>query len=197
MKIKLKYRFALLLLNILSITWRVNLKNTQFPKKGIIVFWHGYMLPGWFAFKNRHAFAVISLSKDGELLAQFLKSWGYNFIRGSSSHGSKELLNELIEKANKHMILMTPDGPRGPIYQMKAGAVIAAQRAQVPVYLCGIIVKGKYTFVKSWDKFILPLPFSKIKITYKGPFYIDENLSKEQIDNKIKELENLLNRLYE
>ena len=197
MKLRLKYRIALSLLNLLSFTWRINLKNVPFAGKGIIVFWHGYMLPGWFAFKNNDAVAVISLSKDGELLSQLLKIWGFKFIRGSSSQGSKEVLNELIQKAGKKWILMTPDGPRGPIYEMKAGAVIAAQRAQVPLYLCGFTINCKYTFTKSWDKFILPLPFSKINVEYNGPFYIDANLSKEQIDKEIKKLENTLNILYE
>ena len=192
MKMKFTYRLAKFLINILAFTWRIEYKNANFSRKSIVVFWHGLMLPGWYAFKNNNAIAVISLSKDGELLANLLSDWGFDFIRGSSSHGGKDVLNEIVEYSGKKWILMTPDGPRGPRNKMKAGAFIAAQRSGVPVYLCGINVYCKYTFKKSWDKFILPMPFSKIEINYTGPFFIDKNLSRDETDRKIKELENKL-----
>ena len=197
MKIKFTHRIALLLLNLFSFTWRINYKNADFSRKGIVVFWHGYMLPGWFSFKNTKASAVISLSKDGDILSYLLSDWGFEFIRGSSSRGGKEVLDEIITKAKNNWILMTPDGPRGPKQEMKAGAVVAAQRAQVPLYLCGINVYCKYTFKKSWDNFILPMPFSKIDIEYSESIYINPELTKDEIDKKIKELEKKLNEMYQ
>jgi lysophospholipid acyltransferase (LPLAT)-like uncharacterized protein len=80
---------------------------------------------------------------------------------------------------------------------MKAGAVVAAQRAGVPLYLCGIKVYCKYSFKNSWDHFVLPMPFSKIEITYLKPVYIDKDMSNEDISNKIEKLEDDLINLYQ
>jgi lysophospholipid acyltransferase (LPLAT)-like uncharacterized protein len=196
MKSKILKKTGLWLMNIIAATWRFQFESPKPAEKGIIVFWHGYMLPGWYAFRNSDAIAVISLSKDGEILADLLKNWGFDFIRGSSSRGGKEVLNEIVNKASDKLILMTPDGPRGPAQKMKAGAVVAAQRAQVPLYLCGIKISHKYTFYKSWDKFALPLPFAKIRISYSDAIMIDENLTNDEINNKILELEEKLNKIY-
>ncbi len=184
------------IMNIIAKTWRIKYEGDKPQSHGIVVFWHGYMLPGWYAFKNQNAYAVISLSKDGEILADLLKNWGFNFIRGSSSRGGKEVLSEIVEKASDKWILMTPDGPRGPAKKMKAGAVVAAQRTGVPLYLCGIKVSFKYKFSKSWDNFVLPLPFAKITITYSEPIMIKRNLNNEEISSKIPELEKKLNQIY-
>ena len=196
MKLKLTYRVGLRLMNILAFTWRLKYNGREPAQKGIVVFWHGFMLPGWFAFKNLNAVAVISRSKDGELLANLLQNWGFEFIRGSSSKGGKEVLQQIIEKASKQWVLMTPDGPRGPRKKMKPGAIVAAQRAKVPLYLCGINVSCKYTFKRSWDGFLLPLPFARIEMVYSEPLFINENLSNEEIDKKIKEFENRLIKMY-
>jgi lysophospholipid acyltransferase (LPLAT)-like uncharacterized protein len=197
MKIKFKYRMALLLLNLFAFTWRIVYKGNEPTKKGIVVFWHGFMLPGWFAFKNTEAAAVISQSKDGEILSYLLTDWGFDFIRGSSSKGGKEVLQQIVEQAKGKWILMTPDGPRGPKKEMKAGAIVAAHRAQVPLYLCGIKVFCKYTFKNSWDNFVLPIPFSKIEISYSKPIHIDKNMTKEEISNTIEKIETSLNNLYQ
>jgi hypothetical protein len=90
------------------------------------------------------------------------------------------------------MILMTPDGPRGPSEKMKPGAVIAAQRANVSLYLCGILIKNKLIFSKSWDNFEFPLPFSKIIVKYSKPYYIENYENRNLTEDKINELEKLL-----
>lgn len=196
-KLSFKYRLAVFLLNILSKTWRIKLHGgLRNDFKGIIVFWHGYMLPVWKYFGKYNPAAVVSLSKDGEILARLLEKWGFSLIRGSSSRKGKEVLADIVEAAGKSLVLITPDGPQGPIYQIKAGAVVAASRSQNPVYLCGVIISSKYTFEKSWDKFSLPLPFSKIELTLSKPYFIEKDAEKELINQKIAELQTNLLLLY-
>lgn len=163
----MKARVASILLRTLARTWRFSLHG-EFPSSpAVVAFWHDEMLPVWALFARRKhnlsLSALTSLSKDGEILAQLLYDWGYELVRGSSSKGGKEALEQMTTLAARSILLITPDGPRGPRHQMKPGAVIAAQRAGVPLYLCRIRAKG-WRFEKSWDKFLLPYPFARIEV---------------------------------
>lgn len=193
----MKRKIAVLLLNLLSKTWRITMTgNTRDFDKGLVVFWHGFMLPVWKFFANKQPAAVVSLSKDGEILSRLLSLWGYKLIRGSSSSRGKEVLDEIIKNTYEKIVLMTPDGPRGPRYEMKAGAVVAASRSEVPIFLCGVNIRNKYIFEKSWDKFCLPLPFSKVEIILSEPYFIENTRDKNIIDIKISELQTKLLLLY-
>jgi lysophospholipid acyltransferase (LPLAT)-like uncharacterized protein len=173
-------------INLISKTWRIKAIG-EFPQNnnGIIVFWHTFMLPCWKIFSDKKASAVVSLSKDGEILSTLLAKMGFSLIRGSSSRNGKEVLAELVETANKSYLLLTPDGPRGPIYEFKAGAAVAAFRTGKPLYLFGVKINKYIKFNKSWDKFRFPLPFTKITLDIRGPIYLNSNLSKEEISEKI------------
>jgi hypothetical protein len=160
---------------------------------GILAFWHGQMLPVWKYFSGKKSKAVVSQSRDGELLSELLTRWNYTFIRGSSSKGSKEALSEIVESAKENLILLTPDGPRGTIYEFKPGAVVAAQRAGVNLYLCKVKISKKINFNKSWDKFSLPLPLTKINFDFKCMGIIPSESSRDEVDEIIKKCAEFLN----
>jgi lysophospholipid acyltransferase (LPLAT)-like uncharacterized protein len=187
MKLSFKYKLAISFINIISKTWRIKIEGDK-PHKGIVLFWHGKMLPGWKVLSDKNPKAVVSQSKDGEILSAILQKWGFELIRGSSSKGGKEVLNNIVESARDSLILMTPDGPRGPAEQMKAGAVIASQRAEVPLTLCGILIERKKIFEKSWDKFEFPMPFSKIIVKYSKPYYIESSGDRKYTEQKINDI---------
>ena len=190
MKLELKYRFAVLLLNLLSKTWRFRIIEGTFPDKpAIIVFWHGLMLPGWKLFEGKSPKAIVSLSKDGEILSNLLQKWGFEVIRGSSSKNGKEVLKLIINNALEHYVLITPDGPQGPANKMKAGAIVACQRSGTKLFLCGISINSKKIFNKSWDKFQLPYPFSKIYIRFSEAIEIEKNTEKKEINTIISKYE--------
>jgi lysophospholipid acyltransferase (LPLAT)-like uncharacterized protein len=180
-KLSLKYKIVINLLNLLSKSWRIKLSGyDKTLDNGIIIFWHGYMLPVWKKFSVCNPVGVVSL-----------------LIRGSSSRKGKEVLDEIIASANENrIILMTPDGPQGPPMQMKAGAAVAASRTGVPIFLCGVKIYNKWNFTKSWDNFSLPKPFSKIELILSEPFYIQKDADKELINSKISELQTKLLLLY-
>ncbi len=193
---EIKNKFAAFIINLLSKTWRIKI-NGEFPgKPAIIAFWHGFMLPAWKVFEDKGPFGVVSLSKDGQLLSSLLTKWGFRLIRGSSSKGGKEVLGEILAAAGNNYVLITPDGPHGPRYQMKAGAVVASHKSGVPLYLCGIKIKNAKTFKKSWDHFVLPLPFSSIEINFSHSLKIPEKASRNEIENFIEECTQKLNNLY-
>lgn len=176
------------LINLISSSWRFNLKREVPPSPSIILFWHGLMLPGWKFFERRKANALVSMSQDGEILTHLLTLWGFNVVRGSSSSHGKEALEQLIELAPKGYLLITPDGPKGPPFVMKAGALITSLRTQVPIYLCGINIRKKITFNKSWDLFQFPLPFSEIELNFEGPYLLQSDASREEISEFLEKL---------
>ncbi|MCE2755794.1 MAG: lysophospholipid acyltransferase family protein [Ignavibacteriae bacterium] len=186
---------GLLLLRLIASTWRYT-QNGKIPgtEPSVIAFWHEYMLPGWHHHGNLHTIALVSQSKDGTILSRLLKHWGITTVRGSSSKSGKEALAEAIEQVkNGSTLLLTPDGPRGPRRIFKAGAVIAAQRAEVPLYLAKINESRVFVFQKSWDQFRLPLPFAKINIEYISISTPQNHTEKEYIDSVISECQALLN----
>ena len=195
MKLSLKYKISVALMRGIARTWRLKIEGNQPAGIGIVVFWHGFMLPGWLAFRNKGAAAVVSLSKDGEILSHLLTKWGFTLVRGSSSSKGKETLDHIAGLASGRIILMTPDGPQGPIYKFKAGAVVAAHRSDAPIYLCGIKVGAKKIFKKSWDRFCLPLPFSRIILKYSEPIYVPKDAERDSINEIIEEIENRLNEI--
>lgn len=171
----------------------LDLKNEN--RNFIIAFWHGKMLIPWFMFKDTNASAIVSTSKDGGILTNILKKWNYNVQRGSSSKGGKEVLENLLAEAeNKKNILITPDGPKGPIYKMKAGAVIVAKKRGIPIVLAGVYNYKKIK-LKSWDHFEIPWFFSKSTIKYSQPYFVDNELSYEETDSMIKFIESELIQL--
>ncbi len=170
-----------------------NLRKQQ--QNYVLAFWHDTMLLPWFLHKNDGFAALTSKSKDGDLLAKQLKHWKYKVVRGSSSKGGDVALGIMVDHAkNGYSIAITPDGPRGPVHKFKAGAVITAKRTGVPVVLMGIGIKSKKK-LKSWDRFQVPNPFTKVKVIYSEPVYVDEKLSYDETSKVIEECEKKLNEL--
>ena len=164
-------------------------------KNVIIAFWHGTMILPWYFFRNKNFAGLVSQSKDGEILARVLDRWHYSLERGSSHKGGKEALEILIDKAReKYSIAITPDGPTGPAFKMKAGAVVAAKKTGLPIFLAGAAY-GKNVPLKSWDKFKIPLPFSKAALVFSDAIFVDKDLEYGAVNNLIiktgKELNDL------
>ena len=158
----------------------------------VLAFWHGTMLLPWFLHRNDGFAALTSKSKDGDLLAKQLKHWKYKVVRGSSSKGGDVALGIMIDHAkNGYSIAITPDGPRGPEHEFKAGAVITAKKSGVPVVLMGIGIKSKKK-LKSWDKFQIPNPFTNVKVIYSDLVYVDSKLSYDDTSKIIDECEGKL-----
>jgi lysophospholipid acyltransferase (LPLAT)-like uncharacterized protein len=131
----------------------------------IIAFWHGKMITGWLLAKtlspSKNITAVVSLSEDGRALADTLEQLGFSLIRGSSSKGGdqvKQTMQEALQKGD--IVVLTPDGPRGPVNQFKYGTLRLASNNHYPIVFAEIRYAKKWT-LKSWDQFEIPKPFSK------------------------------------
>ncbi len=190
------------LINFLLNTVKIKIQNREILEEleknkqpFIAAFWHGKMLVPWYIFKNKNFSALVSKSKDGELLTKVLNSWKYDVVRGSSHKGGKEALTNMIEIANsKKSLAVTPDGPTGPIYKFKAGAVITAKKSGIPIILIGVGLNKKKN-LRSWDKFEIPKPFSKAAVIVSEKIFIDINFDYNQTSEMILMCEEKLNEL--
>lgn len=117
---------------------------------------------------NRKHVGLVSTSGDGDMLSIWLKRLGYHVVRGSSSRKGMSSLVKLLAAAKEgYSIGITADGPRGPRYEAKAGLGFIASKAGLQMVPLGVAYSLKWQFEKSWDKYQLPLPFSKV-IFYLG-----------------------------
>lgn len=191
-KLPLYIKLGIFIIYLISKTWRI---KVNYPNEnGVIAFWHGDMLPVWFAFSKFDSSAIVSASKDGEILTTLLKMWGLCVIRGSSSKGGHKALEIMIEEAKKgNFVLITPDGPQGPAKKMKAGAVLTAIRANVPFYFVNVKMEKSMIFEKSWDKFQFPYPFSRININLNKEIFEQKEYSRAEIEKILLNLENKFN----
>ena len=192
------------LVNVLCKTLRITVKNKivideleKANKNYVLAFWHGSMLLPWYIHRRKRMIALISKSKDGDLLARVLKNWKYRVIRGSSSTGGDVALGIMIDYGkNKHSITITPDGPRGPRQKLKAGAVIAAKKSGLPLILTGVGIQNKKS-LNSWDMFSIPKIFTKAVLIHSDPIYVDKNLTYEETSQVINDCEAKMNKLQE
>lgn len=109
---------------------------------------------------------LVSASKDGAWLAAYYSAAGLGAVRGSSSRLGREAAAALVATLRSGKdIGITPDGPRGPVYDMKPGATIVARRAQARVVLIGMDFESSWR-LPSWDGFYLPMPFSRAHMRF-------------------------------
>lgn len=168
-----------------------SLKNSQ--SGYVLTFWHANLLVGYHHHRGDEMASLVSLSRDGGLLTQALKAWGYDVIRGSRHHKKDEALNALHTLATQgRRLALTPDGSRGPARKLKAGAVIVARDHGLPLIAAGI-AHSHCRKLKTWDSFRLPMPFSRVVIVYSDPLFIESGLDHKETQAAILKAEDQLN----
>lgn len=162
----------------------------------IVCFWHNRILGITKAFQSmypkrlrRGVIVLTSPSRDGEILSQFVAAFGMGSVRGSSSRRGSRALLELVKKIREGCdIAITPDGPRGPRYSLGPGVILLAQATGAPI----LPVSAHFSNcvrMKTWDGFVIPLPFSTISVTVDKPITIPEKLSDSAFEEARKKLE--------
>lgn len=166
------------------------------PHRYICVTWHNRLMFYPAAFPKRlriRTKAVVSSSRDGQYVADFIKQFGIESLRGSSSRRGAMAQLAAIEKIRDEQacIVFTPDGPRGPRYVMKTG----------PIHLAGVtgaeIVPVSINYsrcwsVRSWDGFQIPKPWAKITLVIGSPIAVPPRLDADGIENFRKLVEDAL-----
>ncbi|OGV72744.1 MAG: hypothetical protein A3K19_02905 [Lentisphaerae bacterium RIFOXYB12_FULL_65_16] len=137
------------------------------PRPLIVVLWHNRLLftPSYIPRQHlQKAFALISPSRDGEYATAFARLFGLGTVRGSTRKGGTAGLFGLRSRLDEgHIIVLTVDGPRGPLYTVHPGAGALAQLSGAPVLPVGINAPSRWEF-KSWDRTVVPRPFSTVEL---------------------------------
>lgn len=151
--------------------------------------WHGSMLYPAFFRRKMNASVLVSLSRDGEFIAGILGTLGYQTVRGSTSRGGGPALRRLIRALRDGQdVGIASDGPRGPALKVQPGILLLASQTGAPILP---IVSGAAcakTF-DSWDRFCLPLPFTRVSVVFGHPIHVARDIDKDQLEIKRLELE--------
>jgi hypothetical protein len=163
--------------------------------------WHNRLLIFPFVlrrfFPDRHGAALISASRDGELLADAIKRFDYDVVRGSSSRlGASAILQLSQTLASGRDVVITPDGPRGPVYELGPGIVFLAQKSGAAVVPVNIEYSSCWR-LKSWDRFILPRPFAKVHVIIGSPHHVELSDTPEQFEAERQRLQQAMMALVE
>ncbi len=146
-----------------------NLASGKKTGSVIYAFWHNRIFLMTYALRNKNINAMISRSRDGDLASRTAVKFGGIVIGGSSTRGGAQALVQLIRGIKKGAdAAITPDGPRGPVYRAGPGVVYLAAKTGAAVIPSAFGANKKIT-LKSWDRFIIPLPFSRAVVVYGKP----------------------------
>lgn len=164
-------------------------------KLPIYAFWHDRIFASTYYFRGRGIAVITSQSKDGEYIARFIQRLGYGAIRGSSTRGGVGALVEMIKTMRSRTpTAFTVDGPKGPRYEAKPGAVLLAKKTGHPV-MPFVTECASFWRVNSWDQLQIPKPFTRAKLIIGQPIYVPANATAETVEARLGELQLSLDRM--
>jgi len=161
----------------------------------VFITWHGRLLPLLYLYRGHGLVMLVSQHRDGEYLTRLGQRLGYDAVRGSSTHGGYPALRELVRKVRKGSSLaITPDGPQGPRERLKPGALQVARitGASVIPVLAGA---DRAWWVEGWDRFLIPKPFSHVRVAIGEPQTIPRDCSVGQLEAQAVAIESQLGNL--
>ncbi|MCH8126554.1 lysophospholipid acyltransferase family protein [candidate division KSB1 bacterium] len=157
----------------------LELENQGLPY--LISAWHGRLLMPLFRFRHKKLIVLVSQHLDGEMIARSLHRLGYRTIRGSSTRGGSKAVQEMVKTMkNGNSAVIIPDGPTGPRHQLKMGVVYMAMVAGVPIIPMTFSANSAYV-LNSWDRFLVPKPFSSVLIKIGSPIEIPKKCSNREL----------------
>ena len=185
-------RAYLCLIKIRAVNEEMTLQYLKSGQKMIVAIWHQRIIP---VVDYARKFSVyepsvmISQSRDGDIIAGVFSLLNFRPVRGSSSRGGKEALADMIvDLAENQMAVHVLDGPQGPRGVVKPGLIVMAQSTGVPIVPVYISVDRAWV-LNSWDRTLIPKPFSKITVRWDGPISVPANLNEEAFESTRKQIE--------
>jgi lysophospholipid acyltransferase (LPLAT)-like uncharacterized protein len=204
LNLKIMSFIGLAVVRIISATYKVKMINPEIERnvleKGqipIYCSWHQRFFPGIILFARRKPISImISRSRDGEIVSGIIQLLGWYPVRGSSSKGGHQALRKIKKLVREgYKIGHIVDGPRGPFGVVKPGLLLIAQTTGMPIIPIIISAEKKWVF-NSWDRFIIPKPFSRVIIRFSNEVCIPRKLLPSAFEEKRSQIENTLKKLY-
>ncbi len=199
------FGFRLLQLWARTLSYDVDARSavleTPVQENYIGALWHNRLLLISYVLKkfvpHRPGAGLISASRDGDLVADLTKRFGFDVVRGSTSRLGASAMLELAEiLSSGRDVLITPDGPRGPAYEVGRGIIFLAQKSGAPIQPVNIEYSSCWR-VKSWDKFIIPRPFSKVRVIFGPLLRVASTSTEEEFEAERMRLQNAMMALVE
>jgi lysophospholipid acyltransferase (LPLAT)-like uncharacterized protein len=175
--------------------WEEASRDGRIP---IYTFWHNRIFLSIYFWKRRRIVVMTSQSFDGEYIARFIQRFGSGAARGSSTRGATGAMVEMVRLMRAGCpTAFTIDGPKGPQYVAKMGAVLLAKKTGHPVLPFTIAAKNFWEVKKSWDHAQVPKPFTRARVLIAPPIYVPANAGDEVLNAKREELQQALDKLNE
>jgi len=166
--------------------WEAATSEARVP---IYTFWHNRVFLATYFWQKRRIVVMTSQSFDGEYIARFIQRFGYGAARGSSTRGAVGAIIEMTRLMRAGCpTAFTIDGPKGPRYVAKMGAVLLAKKTGQPI-LPFTITARHWEAKQSWDGFQVPLPFSRARVDIAAPIYVAADTNDEGLEAKRNELQ--------
>jgi lysophospholipid acyltransferase (LPLAT)-like uncharacterized protein len=161
---------------------------------GIYIFWHENIVFPLYLRGRCHLSMLLSRHRDADVLAEIARLSGYGTVRGSTGHGGREALEQLVTLSHDQHVTITPDGPRGPRRQMAHGAIYLASRTGLPIIPLGFGYDRPWR-LRSWDRFAVPRPFSRARAIIGPPIQIPAGIERDDVEPYRAAIEQLLTDL--
>ncbi len=167
----------------------------------ILGLWHNRLLflPPVFrlCFPSRQSVGLISASRDGDWISIVVERSGYGTVRGSTSRKGVIALRQLVEAlAAGSNVLITPDGPRGPRYEVSPGIIFVAQKSGTAIVPMHLEYSNAWR-LKNWDRFFVPKPFSTVRILFGAPQRVERTKGPEEFEKERLRIQNAMMNLVE
>ncbi|MDQ1638153.1 MAG: hypothetical protein QOF62_1492 [Pyrinomonadaceae bacterium] len=170
--------------------WEAASSDGRIP---IYTFWHNRVFLSTYFWRRRRIVVMTSQSFDGEYIARFIQRFGYGAARGSSTRGAVGAVIEMTRLMRAGCpTAFTIDGPKGPRYIAKMGAVLLAKKTGQPILPFTITADHFWEAKKSWDGFQVPYPFSRACVTIAPPIFVPADADETTLNAKRDELQRAL-----
>ena len=180
-----------------AVSWEDGAPGRLEKRPIIYSFWHRCVFPAAYLWRNLNIRVMTSQSYDGEYIARIIQKFGFVPVRGSSSRGAvRALLGMRREAEQGWTVAFTIDGPRGPMYVAKHGPVLLARSTGIPMSVFHIAVEGAW-ILKTWDRFMIPKPFSRVLMRVAGEITVPAETNEEQMEQLQQQMQAALDRTRE
>jgi len=176
--------------------WHHAEKVYSAKKQCIWAFWHRVIIPIVWWYRNHGVVVMNTTAFDGQWTRKVIEWLGFGTAQGSSSRGGLRGLAVMARRIEDGKdCAFTIDGPRGPRYVAKPGPVMLARKTGAPVMVFHVGVDRGKTFEKTWDHFLLPMPFARAVIFFAPPIYVPRDAGVELMEAKHEEMQRELERV--
>lgn len=153
------------------------------PTRTLYGGWHGRSFAFATHFRHRGWWVIVSLSRDGDMQNAIFGRLGYRILRGSTGRGGERAAVGAIRALkNGGVLAMTPDGPRGPAGVVQSGIMLIAQRSGARLVPVGVAASPSWIVSRSWDRYVVPKPFARVRIIAGEPITVPIGASPEEVE---------------